>query len=156
MPHPRPDEPETQSQASDVNDAERARPQAWGFLAWAIIGSGSSLALLTGFTIGIFVAPLVALATMLLVWRGGGKRGHSGLLTGAGAIPLYVSYLNRKGPGEVCHETPTGGGCSTEWSPWPWFAVGLLLVTAGIGLFLWLPRERRLRAGSSDEKFERS
>jgi hypothetical protein len=53
-------------------------------------------------------------------------------------MPLLVAYLNRGGPGNVCTTTATSQSCTTEWSPWPWLAAGLLLVAAGAVTFAWL------------------
>ncbi len=94
------------------------------------------IALLTPFTIGWAVAP-VALAGMvaLLVWPAGRSPAAFGALSGAGAVPLYVAWLNRQGPGEVCTYTGSASRCVDEWSPWGWLVVGVALVVAGIAAF---------------------
>jgi hypothetical protein len=122
------------------------RPRVWPFLAWAVVGAGLCIALLTALTIGIFVLP-VTLGGMaaLLLWRGSRNGSAFGLPAGAGTVPLYVSYLNRGGPGNVCATAGTGQSCISEWSPWPWLAAALLLVAAGAGLFLWLRHEASRR-----------
>jgi hypothetical protein len=48
---------------------------------------------------------------------------------------VYIAYLNRHGPGEVCRTNAAQHECTTQWSPWPWLLVGLVLVAAGVLLF---------------------
>jgi len=113
--------------------------RAWPFLAWAAVGAGACLTLLTVFTIGIFVLPLVIAATVtLLRWRGGRTVTAVGVISGLGLVPLYVAYLNRGGPGDVCSSAAAGQICTTEGSPWPWFAAGVALIIAGVAAFALL------------------
>jgi hypothetical protein len=115
------------------------RSLTWPFLAWAAVGAGACLALLAVLTIGIFVLPLVIVATVaLLTWRKGRTIAAVGVVAGLGLVPLYVAYLNRGGPGNVCSTSAGGQSCSTEWSPWPWLAAGLLLIALGVGAFVLL------------------
>lgn len=114
-------------------------PSVWLFLLWAALGAGSFVALLTPFTIGIVLGPLtVAALIALLAWHRSRNGSCTGLLAGAGLVPLYVSYLNRSGQGEVCSTTGTRNHCVTEWSPWPWLVAGMLMGACGVALFLWL------------------
>ncbi len=115
------------------------RPSGWAFAAWAGLGIVCALAVVTPFTIGPLAA-VVALAGggALLAWRGSRNASATGLLTGPGLIALYIGYLNRAGPGMVCTTTRNAGECIQEWNPWPLLAVGVVLVAASIGLFLWL------------------
>jgi hypothetical protein len=127
------------------------RPSPWPFLAWAAVGAGFCVAALTLFTIGIIVLPLSILALIaLLVWRGGRNTTATGLLSGGALVALYVGYLNRGGPGEVCSTTATEQHCVSEWSPWPWLAAGVLLLATSIGLFL------RLRYAAEGESRRRA
>jgi hypothetical protein len=116
-----------------------ARMRIWPFLAWAAVGAGTCLAFLTAFTIGIFVMPLVIAATItLLRWRGGRTVTAVGVISGLGLVPLYVAYLNRGGPGDVCSTSTGGQICITEWSPWPWFTAGVALIALGVAAFALL------------------
>jgi hypothetical protein len=113
------------------------------FLGWTVVGAGAVLGALTMLSIGIFVLPGTALLAGFLAWRGHGLGGRligPSVLTGAGIIPLYVAYLNRGGPGNVCTTWATGGSCTQETSPWPWVAAGLLMGTGGVTLALMLRR----------------
>ncbi|MGA2471147.1 MAG: hypothetical protein ABSG64_10700 [Solirubrobacteraceae bacterium] len=47
-------------------------------------------------------------------------------------LPLYVAYLNRSGPGNICHYSIHGGeSCVQESTPIPWLLVALVLFTVG-------------------------
>jgi hypothetical protein len=117
---------------------DRRRP-SWPFLAWAAVGAGACLALLTALTIGIFILPLMAAAAIaLLAWRGGRTVTAVGVIAGLGLVPLYVAYLNRGGPGSVCSASTAGQACTDEWSPWPWLAAGTVLIVLGVGAFALL------------------
>jgi hypothetical protein len=116
-----------------------ARVRIWPFFAWAVVGAGGCLALAAVFTIGIFVEPaVIAVAAGLLAWGGSRTIAAVGLLSGLGLVPLYIAFLNRGGPGDVCSYSAGGQSCTTEWSPWPWLIAGVLLVAGGAALFAWL------------------
>jgi MYXO-CTERM domain-containing protein len=121
-----------------------ARPPAapWYFLAWLAVGAGFCLSLATVLTIGVFVLPATIVALIVLLSRPGSRNSSAaGAISGLGLVPLYVAFLNRSGPGTVCSSTAGGGQeCTDQWSPWPFLAIGLLLVAAGLGLFLALRR----------------
>ncbi|GAA4844219.1 hypothetical protein GCM10023221_23080 [Luteimicrobium xylanilyticum] len=94
---------------------------------------------------------LAALAAALLVVAalGGSRRapGHLAFLalSGAGALPLVVAWLNRHGPGDTC-TAHAGGPCvadTEELSPWPWLVAGVVLVVAGVVLTTVMARRRR-------------
>jgi hypothetical protein len=105
-----------------------------GFLLWAVIGA--AVALGTVSVIGVFVLPLATITALLaLRWRAG-RRGLTGIISGLGAPLLYVAWLNRDGPGEVCRTLASGGqSCTDEWSPWPWLVAGAFFVLAGVVAF---------------------
>ncbi|MDT4986606.1 MAG: hypothetical protein QOI74_700 [Micromonosporaceae bacterium] len=123
-----------------------ARRSDWGwFAAWLVIGGGYALGTLSLLTIGLFVLLISALLTvvLLVLARRCGVRGLPGLVSGPGVLLLYVAYLNRSGPGNVCQTLRHGGQhCTDEWSPWPWAVGGLLLLSAGVVSFLLGSRRR--------------
>lgn len=121
------------------------RAWAW-FTAWAAVGAAYLLALLTIPTIGLYLAPLPIAATVLLATRRAARPGLSGLLSGAGVPVLYVAYLNRSGPGTVCSTTHSGQSCVDQYNPWPWLVGGLLMVVAGLAVFVVLEARRRRSA----------
>jgi hypothetical protein len=112
------------------------RPRYASFVAWAIVGACACLALLTALTIGPVLLVAVVMALVVLIRRPGGVgEGVNGLVSGAGVLLLTIAYLNRHGPGEYCETSATETHCTSEWSPWPWLVVGVLLGAAGVLLF---------------------
>jgi hypothetical protein len=113
------------------------RVPVWPFVAWAAVGASACLALLTVFTVGVFILPVTIVAAIaLLWWRGSRTIAAIGMISGFGLVPLYVAYLNRGGPGDVCTASGGGQSCLTEWSPWPWFIAGAVMVALGITVFV--------------------
>jgi uncharacterized membrane protein HdeD (DUF308 family) len=103
------------------------------------VGTG----LLTALSIGPFLLVLAIIAAAVLIWRRRLGIATIGAVSGLGLISFAVAYLNRKGPGQVCTTTATAQSCSTEWSPWPWLTAGIVLISAGLVLFLALRRSAR-------------
>lgn len=111
---------------------------------WLIAGLLWGFTLAGMLTIGVYLLPLAALCTLIgvLVPRFRGPAAFW-MLSGVGVVPLHIAWLNRFGPGEHCETTPMTVSCTEMWSPWPFVAVGLLMVVAGIGLDLGTrPRSR--------------
>jgi hypothetical protein len=111
------------------------------FTAWLLVGAGYAVGLVGIASIGLFVLPLPVLATVLLARRQPATSGLPGLISGLGVPFLYVAYLNRAGPGTICSTVTGGQECTDEWSPWPWLAVGVILLVLGVAAFL--VRQRR-------------
>jgi hypothetical protein len=105
------------------------------FVAWCVIGAGLCLGVLSMLTIGPFVLLATLTLCAFLLYRVEFGWGMGGLLTGAAAPVLYVAWLNRRGPGEVCTRTATSLSCDSQWSPWPFVAVAVALVLAGVVVF---------------------
>jgi hypothetical protein len=116
-------------------------PWVW-FTAWLLVGVGYALSLVGIASIGLFVLPLPVLATVLLVRRQRAASGLPGLISGLAFPLLYVAYLNRAGPGTICATME----CNDEWSPWPWLAVGVILLVLGVAAFVGLQRRANLRS----------
>src|SRR5204863_3187858 len=75
------------------------RSGGWGwFFVWALLGSAAALSTVS---LGPLLLLPVALFGVFLGTRPGVRRSAFGLLTGAGALLLYVAWLQRDGPGEV-------------------------------------------------------
>jgi hypothetical protein len=98
------------------------------FVVWALCGAATSVGLLAVFTIGPVLLVGAMLLAALALRLGGANRSAIGSGAGVGLPLLWVAWLNRGGPGQVCTTTGSGGSCDDEWSPWPWLAVGLLMI----------------------------
>jgi hypothetical protein len=119
------------------------------FIAWALVGGAYAVSLIGILTIGIFVLPIAVIGTVMVTRRPSAKQGVVGLLAGLGLPPLYVAFLNRGGPdaggcvqsngGEIC----SGSSQIQQLNPWPWLAVGVLLITVSIVVFLVVSSHRK-------------
>jgi hypothetical protein len=96
---------------------------------WAFLGAAAAFGFLA---LGVLAAIPVALAVWLLTRRAELRRSAFGVLSGIGAILLFVAYVQRRGPGTVCWQTATGSGCDEYLNPWPWLIAGVVLVAAGL------------------------
>ena len=99
------------------------------FWAWALVGSAVALGAVS---LGpILVAPVFVIAA--LMWsRPEIRRSAFGLLSGAGALLLYVAWVQRAGPGTTCWQTQTASGCDQHLNPLPWLIAGIGLFVGGI------------------------
>lgn len=110
------------------------------FVAWALVGLIAASGIASLLTIGIlFVTASVVLAGLLLWLRATRDGSPLGLGIGAAVVVGYIGWLNRGGPGSVCHPTSGQGlSCQDEWSPWPFFAFAAVLALGAIAAFLAL------------------
>ena len=113
---------------------------ALSWVGWAFAGAGAGAGVVAILSVGPFILAGTALLAAALAWRADRRLAAPGLLAGLALVPLYVGYLNRGGPGEVCTATASSQTCTQEMAPWPWLAIGLALAAAGAWLAL---RSRR-------------
>ncbi len=101
------------------------------FWVWAVVGVGFGFGISV---IGLVTIPASALASIFLLSRPGLRASVYGVLVGIGIPLLVVAYLNREGPGTVCHSFDRGRGvqCDDLYDPRKWAAVGLAFVAAGL------------------------
>jgi hypothetical protein len=111
--------------------AARSSLGDWAFWLWAVVGVGFGFAISV---IGLFTVPAATLLTILLLTRKRSRQSAYGILVGIGVPLLVVAYLNREGPGTVCHSIDGGRGtqCDDLYDPRKWAAVGLAFVLAGL------------------------
>ncbi len=124
-------EPRTESVAA----APTTRPRMWMYVWWLLVGALLGLGMMALMTIGL----LFLLAAVLLSGLGvgvSGLRNRSAVAVpaGIGLSVLYLAWLNREGPGRVCHITSAVTECTDQWSPWPFVAVALVLVASSFAL----------------------
>jgi hypothetical protein len=106
------------------------------FAGWCVAGAAGCFGILSLLTVGPFVLLGTLFLSAWLLWRFNFGWAMGGLLSGAGLPVLYVAWLNRDGPGEVCTSTATSQTCTDEWSPWPFVGLALVLAVAGLLVFV--------------------
>src|SRR5690349_15036940 len=111
--------------------------QAGWIAAWTLAGVALLFALLSAMTIGLFILPFAILAVVALARRPAAFPAWPSVLFGTGLPLLFVAYLNREGPGEICHQFTNGGeSCTQEFNPWPWLAAGALVIGTAVALLV--------------------
>ena len=119
------------------------RTAGWGwFLAWLLVGACAGVGLAAILTVGVAFLALAAVAAVPLIRRGP-RRAVVGLVSGLALPAFYLAYLNRGGPGEVCHAVSGGQSCTDEYTPVPFLAVGALLLVAGLVIHATADRRGR-------------
>ncbi len=106
------------------------------FAGWCVAGAGLCLGVLSILTIGPFALLFTLFLCAYLLWRLGFGWGMAGLVSGAAAPLLYVAWLNRGGPGEVCTGDSRALSCTDEWSPWPFVVGAVVLAVVGVLVFV--------------------
>ncbi|MFF7444803.1 MULTISPECIES: hypothetical protein [unclassified Streptomyces] len=131
-----------------MSDDGPSRTAEWGwFLAWLLVGAGAGVGLAAILTVGAAFVVLAVLAAVALL-RTGPARAVVGAVSGL-ALPLFhLAYLNRGGPGEVCHALPGGQSCTEEYAPLPFLVAGVLLLAAGLVSHLMIGRRARTAPGA--------
>ena len=115
------------------------RPTWWQFTTWALCGASAGFILAAAFAFGPLAALPTAAFAGLAVLIGGANISAIGSMAGFGAWGFVLAWLNRGGPGMVCHASQ----CDEEWSPWPFAAVGVVLVGAALTTFPLVSRRGR-------------
>gem|GEM_PF-2640933 len=129
-----------------VTRASSPLPSPVGYVLWTLVGGLFSFGIMSILTIG----PWAIIASVVLTIIGLAdpslrNRSVLMLISGIGIPVLYVAWLNRDGPGTVCRTDGASTLCGDEWSPWPFMAVALLLMGAGVALSLMLRRRSGCR-----------
>src|SRR5262245_54449459 len=100
------------------------------FPVWMLVGAAFALGIIS--VIGVVVLPIAVVAALLLARARAARPAYPGVIAGAGLPLLYVSWLNRSGPGNVCTFHNGGQDCVEQFNPWPWFLLGAALLATGI------------------------
>lgn len=125
------------------------------FLAWVVVGLMIAFDALAFISSLVIVLPVTGALTggviIVLDHRRPGSAARWGMAVGAAAMPLFIAYNNRHGPGTYCHAFGTppdqGQSCGDEWDPRPWLVIGIGLIATGFLGALWDGR-RRCRASA--------
>ncbi len=133
-------------------------PLRWRwFFAWAGVGVVGIVGVFAVFALPVMLTALAiaAVCARLLLNREEARPGFIGAWCGAALPVLYLAYLNRDGPGQVCSgQVGIGRGdisCTEEWSPWPFLAVALIALVGGTAVF-WVQRRRRAAAAGEERR----
>src|SRR5687768_17474878 len=105
------------------------------FTAWVLAGALAVFSLLGAASIGLFIAPLAAIAIWLALRFGRAGPEMLGMVAGAGAVCLLIALLNRNTrscaeEGHILSPAETEASCGGL-EPMPWLVAGLVLVAAG-------------------------
>jgi hypothetical protein len=103
--------------ASSPAGSKRGRGCRW---FWAWTGFGALITMGSISFVGVLLLPVAAFVAVPLAWRSPHAAEQTGLAAGAGAVLLYVGYVNR-GPEHL--------------DATPWFLTGLLLSAAAIATY---------------------
>ncbi|MEU6277776.1 hypothetical protein ABZ871_36085 [Streptomyces populi] len=93
-------------------------------------------------SVGLVLLLLAAVAAGFLLWRSP-RNAMAGLLAGLAVPLLHIAYLNRSGPGTVCHTTADGQTCTDEYAPVPFLAGAVILLCASFLIFVVLHRRNK-------------
>lgn len=126
---------------TDGNATAVTRSSAAGYVGYLLTGALLSFGALAVFTPLILLAlPGLAIGTVLLVRRHTGAD-LFGLVSGLSVVPIWLAWTNRGGPTNDC-ASGSGDGCPDLAGPWPYVAVGVVLLVAGLIGSLLLNRRR--------------
>ena len=117
----------------------------WAFVGWLLLGAGIGVGLGLGALLWLGVAIVLVVLGGFLVVRQGPRPAQLGIVSGLGALPLTIAWLNRHGPGEYCSGGVSGtSGCIAQAAWWPFALVGLVAVVVGLVAFRRMRRAPRL------------
>lgn len=121
--------------ADHMTTKQTARVAPWAYAWWVVVGGLAGLGVIGLLTIGIIV--LVVSGVLLFIGMrvpALANRSMDGLVGGLAAAPLYLAWINRKGPGDVCETIANGISCVEQSSPWLFLAVGVALLVGCVVL----------------------
>ena len=99
------------------------------FWAWAVLGCAGALGFVS---LGVLVLAPAAVVGAFMASRPVARRSAFGLLSGAGALLLYVAWVQRAGPGTTCWQKGSASGCDEHLKPLPWAVAGVGMVLGGL------------------------
>ncbi|HEY8981580.1 MAG TPA: hypothetical protein VIU15_18585 [Streptomyces sp.] len=125
-----------------MTSRNKTADRGW-FLAWAAVGACAATGVAAILSIGPVLLVAAAVGAVVLL-RKGPRDASAGSLTGLALLLFHLAYLNRGGPGSVCHAVSGGSTCTDEYTPVPFLAGGVLLIAAGFVVHRLLHQRRNL------------
>jgi hypothetical protein len=108
-------------------------PAGWAYAWWVVVGALLGIGIAALLSIGVVLLLLAAVLSVIGARMPAlQNRSASAIPAGVGVAVLYLAWLNRGGPGEVCTSSANATTCQEAWSPWPFVAVAALLVAASV------------------------
>src|SRR3954454_660713 len=104
---------------------------AWWVLVGALVGVGIAALLSIGVLLLLLAAVLAVIGARTPALR---NRSVVAIPAGVGLAVLYLAWLNRDGPGNVCDTQGTTTTCTDQVSPWPFVAVAVILIAVSVVL----------------------
>lgn len=123
----------------------RRAPSWFQLAAWALCGASGSLVFLGAFTVGPFAAVPTAVFAGVALLAGGANFSAVGAAAGVGPWAFVLGWLNRDGPGQVCVTSGSSYSCTEEFTPWPSFVAGVVMIAASVSVFVILRRRSAMR-----------
>jgi hypothetical protein len=117
-----------------TDDTRSDRTPLWAYAWWAVAGALIGIGVVGLLTVGIVFLAAGVLVALVGFLRPGLRRGAAGAVGGLAVAPLYLAWLNRKGPGRVCSTAGSEVSCVEAWSPWPFVAVAAALIVGSVVL----------------------
>lgn len=130
-------------QSPSISGSRPGAPRA--YLWWLVTGAAFGLGFASILTIGLVLLLVgVVLAVVgVLVKALRNRSAAAAVLGGLAVAPLYLAWLNRRGPGRVCVNAGSSTSCVDSWNPWPFLVVALLLIAASVLLVRLAQRRPR-------------
>src|SRR4051812_1621232 len=107
----------------------------WAYGWWLVVGALAGIGIAALLSIGVVL--LAAAAVLAVIGaRTPALRNRSvvAIPAGVGVAVLYLAWINRDGPGNVCKTTGTTTTCTDQISPWPFVAVAVVLIAVSLVL----------------------
>ena len=122
-------------EAPPLRAATLRTPPWWGYVWWGVVGALLGFGVAALLTVGIvFLLAGVLLTVVGALVPALRNRSAVAIPSGVACLVLYLAWLNRDGPGNVCQTTGLETRCVDEYSPWPFLVAAVVLVATSFAL----------------------